>query len=142
MILFTNHPKITGATYRQIGDSRADGLEAAQLPFPVMSFHIDLLPINHPEVTSDENSPTRLFLTNYSKALSSAFDEDEYFHKMMKLCNMRAWSGLNSTSSALSQKNRVPTSSENKYSVVIKHQELAFSQLHFSSSTAKINLIS
>lgn len=73
--------KATEATCRQAGDFRADGTEAAQLPFPVVSFHINLPAVDHAEVASDENGLARLFLIDYSKALSNAIDtKDNNFH--------------------------------------------------------------
>ena len=38
-----------------------------------MGFDVNLPAIDHPEVASDKNRLTRLFLTNYCKALSDAF---------------------------------------------------------------------
>jgi len=139
-MLLTKSYIVTGVTSRHTGDSRADGIEATQLPFPVMSFHIDLLAINHPEVTSDENSLTRLFLTDYSKALSDALNENVNIHSNMIFCGLKAWSGLQNTSSAISQKNRVNTSCENKYSVLKSIGSLPSPNRIFTFSTANLSV--
>jgi len=138
MMLLTKSYIITRATCRQAGDSRADGIEATQLPFPAMSFHIDLPAIYHPEVTSDENCLTRLFLTDYSKALSDAVSENVNIHCKMIFSGLKARSGLHNTSSAISQKNRVPTSRENKYSVLKSIGSLPSPNRIFTFSTANV----
>ena len=74
--------KLTGAVCRQADGSRTDGKKLFQLPFPVMPFDVNLSAINHPEVTSDADRSTRLFLTDYCKALSNAFDCKCDFHNM------------------------------------------------------------
>ena len=48
-----------------------------------MSFDVNLPAINHPEVASDKNRLTGLFLTNYCKALSDAFRKNKDFHNRM-----------------------------------------------------------
>ncbi len=69
-----------------------------------MSFDVTLPAINHLEVAPDKNRLTRLFLTNYCKALSDAFKMNVNFHKKMKVKRLRARGGLNSTSPAFFQK--------------------------------------
>ena len=67
---------------RQSDGSRTGGMKKnGQLPFPIMSFDVNLPAINHSEVASDKNRLTRLFLTNYCKALSDAFIMNVNFHK-------------------------------------------------------------
>ena len=63
---------ITGAACGNTDDSRTDGIRVAQLSFPTMSFHIDLLAIDHPEMTSDLYGLAGLLLTDYCKALPIA----------------------------------------------------------------------
>ena len=123
-----NRNKLTGATCRQADDSRTDGIGVAQLSFPIMSFHIDYPAVNHPKVASDTHSLARLFLTDYCKALPSAFKCNFDVHNRIN-SNLEARSGLNSTSSAFLQKNRASIFCENKYPAVLKHRELASSQL-------------
>ena len=111
--------KITRAICRQADGSRADGKKMAQLPISVMGLDVNLTATNHSEVTSDtDRLAVRLFLTNYCKALSNVSYLNENFHFSMINNTLRTWGGLNSTSSALDQKNRVSISSEDKYSVV------------------------
>jgi len=107
---------ITGVTRRHTGDSRTDGIGAARLPFPAVSFHIDLPAIEHSEVTSDTDSLSGLFLTDYCKALSGTLFNDD-FHTQMIFNSLRAWSGFSSTPSDYLQKNRASIL-ENKYPVV------------------------
>lgn len=92
-----------------------------------MRFNVNRTAVNHFEMASDTNQFTGLFLTNYCKALSDAFKMNVNFHKKMKVKRLRARGGLNSTSPAFFQKNRVLSLSK-KYPVVIKHRELASSQ--------------
>jgi len=120
---------ITGATCRQADDSRTDGIRAARLPFPAVSFHIDSPAIDHPEVTSDTDSLSGLFLTDYCKALSHAVRGNNYFHIHVVLCKLRARSGFNSTSSVIFQKKQ-GIYFLNKYPDVTA-RELAFSQNHY-----------
>ena len=72
---------ITGAICRQADGSRTDGVRKIQLPSPVMRSDVNLPVADHPEVASDTDSFTRLFLTDYCKALSRAFNCKCEFHK-------------------------------------------------------------
>lgn len=111
---------ITRAVCRQADSSRTDGGKIAQLPSPVMSPDVNLAAIDHSDVASDTNRlAARLFLTDYCEALSNADDLNEDFHLIMNNLSLRALGGSYSTSSVLVQKNRVPISFENKYSVVV-----------------------
>lgn len=75
--------KINESHPRQSDGSRTGGMKKnGQLPFPIMSFDVNLPAINHSEVAPDKNRLTRLFLTNYCKALSDAFNENINVHKM------------------------------------------------------------
>ena len=124
-----HHTKITRAICRYTDGSRADGKKLFQLPFPVMRFYVNFPAISHPEVASDVDTFTRLFLTNYCKALSNAFSNDNDFHIVMINSSLRALGGLHSsTPSVFFKKDRVSIPFENKYPVVINHRELAFSQ--------------
>ncbi len=109
--------KITEAIYRQVNDFRTDGSGAAQLSFPIMSLHIDFPAVDHPEVASDQDAFARLFLTDYCKALSRAFDSNYDDHNNMILKCLRARSGFSSTPSDFYQKNRALISDRNKYPV-------------------------
>ena len=123
------HTKITKAICRQADGSRTDGKKLHQLPFPVMRFDVNFPAADHSEVASDADPFTGLFLTNYCKALSNAFNDDMNFHNKMIDCYLRALGGLHSsTPSVFFQRNRVSIPFENKYPVVIKHRELASSQ--------------
>lgn len=122
------HIKITEATCRHTDGFRTDGKNEYQLPFPVMRFDVNFPAAYHSEVASDAYSFTRLFLTDYCKALSNAFNDKMNFHNKMINSYLRALGGLHSTPSDFFQKNRVSIFSENKYPVVIKHRELASSQ--------------
>jgi len=106
------------ATCGHAGDFRADGIDATQLPFPEMSFHIDHSAVDHSEVTSDNNSLSVLFLTYYRKALPDAFKRNFDIHDKLIICLLEAGNGFNSTSSAYFQKNRVFIPLENKYPIV------------------------
>lgn len=68
------------AICRQADSFQADGMKKCHLPFPVMGFDINLSATNHPIVALDSNWFSRLFLTNYCKALSRAFDCKGNFH--------------------------------------------------------------
>ncbi len=46
-----------------------------------MSFNVNLPAVDHLEVAPDKNRLTRLFLTNYCKALSDAFRKNVDYHK-------------------------------------------------------------
>ena len=61
------------------------GLGAAQLSFPIVSLHIDFPAIGNPKMASDTNDFARLFLTDYCKALSRAFFDNNNFHIRMSL---------------------------------------------------------
>ena len=116
---------ITRAICRQADGPRTDGKKMAQLPSPVMSFDVNLAPIDHSEVTSDTYGfAARLFLTDYCEALSNATELNVNFHFLMNKCSLRALGGSCSTSSAFGQKNRALISHEIKYSVLSSIESL------------------
>ena len=61
---------ITRAICIYTDGSRTDGKKWLHLPFPVMWFDVNLSAINHSKVAPDAYWFTRLFLTDYCKALS------------------------------------------------------------------------
>lgn len=75
------HTTIQGAICRQTDGSRTDGKKWAQLPLSVMRFDENLTTVNHSKVTTNSNWFAELFLTDYCKALSRAFNCNGYFHK-------------------------------------------------------------
>ena len=77
---FERYIKITEATCRHTDGFRTDGKKWLQLPFPVMRFDVNFPAADHSEVASDTYSFTRLFLTNYCKALSRACSCEYNFH--------------------------------------------------------------
>ena len=120
--------EITEAIRRQANDFRTDGGGAAQLPFPVVSLHIDFPAAGHPKMASDKDVVfAELVLTDYCKALSRAFCADNDFHNYMIFKRLRARGGFSSTPSDFWQKNRAFISDENKYPVILA-REFAFSQ--------------
>lgn len=125
---FECHIKITKATCRHTDGFRTDGKKEYQLPFAVMRFDVNFPAADHSEVASDTDSFSRIFLTDYCKALSNAFDDKMNSHNKMINSYLRALGGLHSTPSDFFQKNRVSILLENKYPDVIKHRELASSQ--------------
>ena len=100
-----------------------------QLPFPIMSFDVNLPATDHPEVASDADSFTGLFLTNYCKALSRAFIIIKDFHKHEVLSTESKGRLVIEYSIRFSSKNRAFIPFENKYPVVQKARELASSRL-------------
>ena len=82
---FERYIKITEATCRHTDGFRTDGKKWFQLPFPVMRFNVNFPAISHPEVASDADPFTGLFLTDYCKALSRAFNCKVDFHKNQDL---------------------------------------------------------
>ena len=61
-----------GAACGNTNDSRTDGIRAAQLSFPIVSFHVDLFAISHSKMTSDTYGLVGIFLTDYRQALPIA----------------------------------------------------------------------
>ena len=76
---------MTEAIRRQANDFRTDGIGSGSLSFTIMSLHIDFPAASHPEMASDTNDFARLFLTDYCKALSRAFFDNNNFHISMSL---------------------------------------------------------
>lgn len=65
----------------QTDSFQSDGMKKCYLPFPVVRFNINLSSIDHSIMAFDSNWLVGLFLTNYCKALSRAFDCKGDFHK-------------------------------------------------------------
>ena len=101
-----------------------------------MSFDVNLPAINHLEVAPDKNRLTRIFLTNYCKALSDAFNENINVHKM-KIIAFESTGRLKQYITRFLSKKQGIISFEKKYPVVIKHRELATSQPLFLYSHRK-----
>lgn len=114
---------ITRATCRQTDGSRTDGKKGYQLPFPVMRFDVNFLAIDHSEVASDTDLFTRLFLTDYCKALSRACFCEYNFHNHERF-NVESKERLLIEYAIRLDKNR--TSTQNEINVLLhsKHESL------------------
>ncbi len=123
------HTKITRAICRQADGSRTDGKKLLQLPFPVMRFDVNFPATDHPEVASDANPFTGLFLTDYCKALSCARFCKSYFHKN-EIMECESKERLVIEYSIRLGKNRTFTQNEINVLLYIEHESLPSLDLH------------
>ena len=117
---------ITRAICRQADGSRTDGKKWLQLPFPVMRFDVNFPAADHSEVASDTDSFTGLFLTNYCKALSRAFNCKCEFHKN-EFLKSESKERLVIEYSIRLDKNRTSTQKEINVLLYKKHESLPLS---------------
>ena len=120
---------ITRATCWKADGSRADGKKMLQLPFPVMRFDVNLSAVNHSEVATDADWFTRLFLTNYCKALSCVRFCKSYFHynEIRKIENNGR---LTIKYSIRFDKNRTFTHNEINVLLCVEHESLPSLDFH------------
>ena len=123
---------ITRAICRQTDGSQTDGKKLLQLPFPVMRFDINFPAINQPEVASDTDPFTRLFLTYYCKALSRACFGEYNFHNFERF-NVESKGRLKEYSIRFISKKQGIYSKWNKCPVVLQARELALSRVKLYS---------
>ena len=117
------HTKITKATCRHTDGFRTDGKKGLQLPFPVMRFDVNLPATDHSEVASDTDSFTRLFLTDYCKALSRACFCEYNFHNNERF-NAESKERLVIEYTIRLDKNRTSTQKEINVLLYSKHESL------------------
>lgn len=120
---------ITGAICRHADGSRTDGKKWHQLPFPVMRFDVNLPATDHPEVASDADSFTGLFLTNYCKVLSGARFCKSYFH-LNEILECESKERLVIEYSIRLDKNRTSTQKEINVLLYFVHESLPPLELH------------
>ena len=120
---------ITRAICRQTDGSRPNGKKWLQLPFPVMRFDINIPAINQPEVASDMDLFTRLFLTYYCKALSRACFGEYNFHNF-EIFNVESKERLEIEYSIRFDKNRTLTHNEINVLLCVEHESLPSLDFH------------
>lgn len=123
MYEFKRQTKITRAICRQADGSRTDGKKLFQLPFPVMRFDVNFPATDHSEVASDTDSFTRLFLTDYCKALSRACFCEYNFHNNERF-NAESKERLVIEYTIRLDKNRTSTQKEINVLLYSKHESL------------------
>ena len=117
------HIKITKATCRHTDGFRTDGKKWLQLPFPVMRFDVNFPAADHSEVASDADSFTRLFLTDYCKALSRVRFCNSNFH-FAEIKKTENKGRLITEYSIRLDKNRTSTQNEINALLYSKHESL------------------
>ena len=94
-----------------------------QLPFPVMRFDVNFPAVDHFEVATDTDLFTRLFLTDYCKALSRACFCEYNFHNNERF-NAESKERLVIEYTIRLDKNRTSTQKEINVLLYSKHESL------------------
>ena len=110
-----------------------------QLPFPVMCFDVNFPAVNHPEMASDSDSFTGLFLTYYCKALSSVrYCKSYFFHnENWKVENKER---LVIEYSTRFNKNRTPIQNESNVLLYLEHESLPPLDLNHNHECKSTNI--